>query len=162
MAKAVGEKWEAWKMIECINDRGEQPPTSLKHLYGQKKKAARRTVERARRSMEEELNRKLDEDGGKKMIFKRARDTTDDGRDVKRCAVIKDNNGRLITESKEVLRIWAANFKELLNGKGAASCLELPRSVRRDVEVEEIGQEDVETALHKMKKARRQGQMKCG
>ena len=75
---------------------------------------------------------------------------------------VKDNNERLITESKEVLRIWAANFKELLNGKGAASCLELPSSVRRAVEVEEIRQEEVETAIHKMKKARRQGQMKCG
>ena len=61
------------------------------------------------------------------MIFKMARD----GRDVKRGAVIKDNNGRLITEIKKVLRIWAANFKELLNGKGAASCLELLSSVRR-------------------------------
>ena len=76
-----------------------------------------------------------------------ARYRTEDGRDVKRGAVIKDNNGRLITESKEVLRKWAANFKELLNGKGAASCLELPSSVRREMEVEEIGQEDVETAI---------------
>ena len=76
--------------------------------------------------MEEELYRKLDEDGGKKMIFKMAWDRTEDGRDVKRGAVIKDNNGKLITESKEVLRIWATNFKELLNGKGTASCLELP------------------------------------
>ena len=48
---------------------------------------------------------------------------------MKRGAVIKDNNGMFITESQEVLRIWAANFKELLNGKGAASCLELPSSV---------------------------------
>ena len=161
MAKAVGEKREAWKMIECIKDRGEQPPTSLKHMYGQKK-AARRAVDRARRSMEEELYRKLDEDGGNKMIFKMARDRTEDGRDVKRGAVIRDNNVRLITESKEVLRIWAANFKELLNGNGAASCLELPSSVRREVEVEEIGQEEMQTAMHKMKKARRQGQTKCG
>ena len=112
--------------------------------------------------MEEELYQKLDEDGGKKMIFKMARDRTKDGRDVKRGAVIKDTNGRLITESKEVLRIWAENFKELLNENGAASCLELPSSVRREVEVEEIGREEVETAKHKMKKARRQGQMKCG
>ena len=60
---------------------------------------------------------------------------------MKRGAVIKDNNGRLTTESKEMLMIWAANFKELLNGKGAASCLELPSSVRKEVEVEEIRQE---------------------
>ena len=62
-------------------------------------------MDRARRSMEEELYRKLDEDGGKKIIFKMARDRTEDGRDVKRGAVIKDNNGRLITESQEVLRM---------------------------------------------------------
>ena len=37
-----------------------------------------------------------------------------DGRNAKRGAVIKDNNGRLITESKVVLRIWAAYYKELL------------------------------------------------
>ena len=75
----------------------------------------------ARRSMEEELYRKLDEGGGKQMIFKMARDRTEDGREVKRGAVIKDNNERLITETKELLRIWAANFKELLYGEGAAS-----------------------------------------
>ena len=44
VAVAVGEKREAWKMIECIKYRGEQPPTSLKHMYGQNKKAARRAV----------------------------------------------------------------------------------------------------------------------
>ena len=32
----------------------------------------------------------------------------------------------------------------------------------REVEVEEIGQEEVESARNNMKKARRQGQMKCG
>ena len=53
-----------------------------------------------------------------------------------------------------MLRIWAENLKELLNEKGAASCLELPSSVRREVEVEEIRQEEVETAMHKMKKGK--------
>ena len=68
--------------------------------------------------------------------------------------MIKDNYGRLTTESKDVLRIWAAHFHELQNGKGAASCLELPSSVRREVDVEEIGQEEVETAMHNMKKGK--------
>ena len=62
-------------------------------------------MHRARRSMEEDLYRKLDENGGKKIIFKMARDRTEDGRDAKRGAVIKDNNGRLIAESQEVLRM---------------------------------------------------------
>ena len=30
VVKAVWEKPEAWKMIKCIKDRGEQPPNSLK------------------------------------------------------------------------------------------------------------------------------------
>ena len=80
MATAVGEKRGAWEMIEGIRDRGEQPLTGLRHLYDQKKKAARRAVDRARRSMEEALCRKRDEDGGKKMIFKMARDSTEEGR----------------------------------------------------------------------------------
>ena len=39
------------------------------------------------------------------MIFKMAWDRTQDGRDVNRGAVIKDNYGKLVTESKELLRI---------------------------------------------------------
>ena len=90
------------------------------------------------------------------MIFKMARDRIEEGRDVTRGAVIKDNNGRLVTESKEVLRIWAANFKGLLNGKGAASCLELRSSVRRDVEVERSGRSGYSNAQYEKR------QMKCG
>ena len=82
VATAVGEKRGAWKIIECFRDKGEHPSTGLRHLYGQTKKAARMVVDRARRSMEEALYRKLDEDCGKKMIFKMARDRTEDGRDV--------------------------------------------------------------------------------
>ena len=59
----------------------------------------------------EELHRKLDDDGGKKKMFKMARVRTDDGRDLKRGTMFKDNNGRLITESKEVLGVWARYFK---------------------------------------------------
>ena len=113
------EKRVARTMIEGFRDRGEQPLTGLRHLYRQKKKAARRAVDRARMSMEEELYRKLDEDGGKNMIFKIAHNRTEDGRDLQRGAVFKDNYGRFIIESKEVLRIWAAYYKELLDGKGA-------------------------------------------
>ena len=63
----------------------------------------------------------------------------------------------------EVLRIWAADYKELLHERNMRSKVpEFASSARREVEVEEIGQEEVETAMHKMKNARRQGQVKCG
>ena len=91
---------EAGSMEEDIMlYREEQPPTGLWHLYGQKKKVARgRWIESGG-----VWRKKLDEYGGKKMIFKMARDRNEDGRDVKRGAVIKDNHGRLITEINEVM-----------------------------------------------------------
>ena len=59
VATAVGggvEKRETWNMMEGIRDRGEQPPTpGLMHLYGHKKNAVRRAVDRAWRSMEDDL-----------------------------------------------------------------------------------------------------------
>ena len=76
VVKAVGEKGEIWKMTEGIKENGEQPNTTLQHLYGQKKKAARR----AKREMEEELYRQLDEDYGKKLINKMAHERDEDSK----------------------------------------------------------------------------------
>ena len=42
-------------MIEGIKENGEQSNTTLQQLYGQKKKAARRAVEKAKREMEEKV-----------------------------------------------------------------------------------------------------------
>ena len=58
VARAVDEKREVWKKTETIGDRGEQPSVAMKHLYGRKKKAARRAVDKARQKMEEELYKK--------------------------------------------------------------------------------------------------------
>ena len=43
-------------------NRGEPPDTSLKHVYGQKKKVARRAVDRARREVGKELYRQVEEE----------------------------------------------------------------------------------------------------
>ena len=32
VSKAIGEKRETWRMIEGFRDRGEEPPTGLRHL----------------------------------------------------------------------------------------------------------------------------------
>ena len=67
VAEAVGEK-EVWKRIEKNKDGGRQPDVGLLHLYGEKTKAARRTVEQVRNDMKE-VHNKLEEDGGRKMIY---------------------------------------------------------------------------------------------
>ena len=104
VARAVDEKREVWKKIEKIRDRGEQPSVAMNHLYGRKKKAARRAVDKAKQKMEEELYKKLDEDVGKRMIYKMARDRNEESKDVKIGPVLKDNNGTLITDHKEAFK----------------------------------------------------------
>ncbi len=80
VTRAVDEKREVRKKIETIRDRGEQPNVAMTHLYGREKKAARRALDKARQKMEEELYKKLDEDGGKRMIYKMARDRNEEVR----------------------------------------------------------------------------------
>ena len=156
VARAVDEKREVWKKIETIRDRGEQPSVAMEHLYGRKEKAARRAVDKARQKMEEELYKKLDEDGGKRMIYKMARDRNEESKDVKRGSVIKDKNGTLITDHNAVLHVWETYFKELLN-KTEDSELELPSTVREKTEVVEITDTEMMAAMKKMKKGKATG-----
>ena len=156
VARAVDEKREVWKKIETIRDRGEQPNVAMKHLYGRKKKAARRAFDKARQKMEEELYKKLDEDGGKRMIYKMARHRNEESKDVKRGSEIKDKNGTFITDHNAVLHVWETYFKELLN-KTEDSELELPSSVREKTEVVEITDTEMMAAMQKMKKGKATG-----
>ena len=65
----------AWKVIEKVKVNGNQPDGGMLHLYGQKKQAAKKAVDKARNDMEAGVYTKLDEDAGKKMIYKMARHT---------------------------------------------------------------------------------------
>ena len=65
--------------------------------------------------MEADVYIKLDEDGGKKMIYEMARDRDENSKDVKGWTVMKDRNGKLVTEQDAVLKVWESYFKELLN-----------------------------------------------
>ena len=70
VATAIHEKKEAWKVIAKIKVNENQPDGGMLHLYGQKKKAGKNAVDKARNGMEADVYTKLDEDAGKKMIYK--------------------------------------------------------------------------------------------
>ena len=55
---------------EKTKERGNQPDAKMMHTYGQKKNATKRAVDKARRDTEADMNSMLDEDDGKKMIYK--------------------------------------------------------------------------------------------
>ena len=58
-------------------------------------------MDKANREMDEGLNRKLDEDFGKQLIYKMTRDRDEDSNDAKTGSVIKDKkdsrSGRIIS-----------------------------------------------------------------
>ena len=49
--EAVCKKKEAWKEIEKTKERGNKQDARRIHTYGQKKRAAKRPVDKARRDM---------------------------------------------------------------------------------------------------------------
>ena len=57
------------------------------------------------------------------------RDRDENSKDVKGGTVIKDRNGKLVTEQEAVLKVWESYFKELLNQEGNNNNLELPSYV---------------------------------
>ena len=90
---------------EDQGERGRQPDARMIHTYGQKKGAATRAVDEARRDMEADVYSKLGEDGGMKMICKMARDRDENSKDVNGGTVIKDRNGKFVTEQEAVLNL---------------------------------------------------------
>ena len=70
------------------------------------------------------------------MIYRLARDRDKDGSDFKGGTVIKDGNGKVVTERSEVLEMWKDYFQSLLNQSRVDDrILELPTSVRKNIEM---------------------------
>ena len=73
----------------------------MMHTYGQKNKAAKRVVDKARRDIESDVYNKLYEDGGKKIIYEMARNKDGNSKDVYDGTFIKDRNGKLLHGTTE-------------------------------------------------------------
>ena len=113
-------------------------------------------MERARAVAEASIYRQLDEDGGKNEICRMSRGRKENGKDVKGGRVVKDKDGRLVTEKEAVLRVWEEYFKDLLN-QGAGCELELPSAVLGQVEIQNISSVELKAALSKMKRGKAVG-----
>ena len=103
--------------------------------------------------MEADVYSKLDEDGGKKVIYKMVRKRDDNSKD-EGWAVIKDRNGKLLTKQEAMMKVWENYFKELLNQEGKNNDLESPSYVKRKVEVTDNTYTDTQTWIKQMKKGR--------
>ena len=91
------------------------------------------------------------------MIYKMARDRDENSKDVKGGTVMKDRNGKLVTEQEAVLKVWESYFKELLNQERNNNDLELPSYVEEKVELSDITDTEMQTGMKGMKKGRAPG-----
>ena len=71
--------------------------------------------------------------------------------------MIKDRNGKLVTEQEAVLKVWESYFKELLNQGGNNNDLELPSYVEGKVELTDITDTEMQTGMKGTKKGRAPG-----
>ena len=94
------------------------------------------------------------------MIFKLAKDRDEDSKDIKGRKVLKDGDGKVVFDIKEVLKIWEKYFRDLLNsGTDNEERLDKPISVRNILNLKGVSTEEVSTALRKMRQAKPQEQM---
>ena len=91
------------------------------------------------------------------MIYKMAQDRDENNKNVMGGTVIKDRNGKLLTEQEAVLKVWESYFKELLNQERNSNDLELPSYVEGKEELIDITDTKMQTGMKGMKKGRAPG-----
>ena len=97
MSRSSNQGWWTSEVAEAVCEKKE----ACKEIEKTKKRAAKRAVDKARRNMEADVYSKLDKDGGKKMLYKMAQDRDENSKDVKGGTVMKDRNGKLVTEQRQ-------------------------------------------------------------
>ena len=158
VSEAIEAKREAWKKIERTKKEGSQPNAQDLKQYRILKNIAKKAVAEARMNAQKELYEKVEEDAGRKLIYRLAKDRDLDSNDMKGGTVVKDSNGKVVTERKEVLKAWKCYFSNLFNqGRLSDRCLELPTTVRKRTEVKEIDENEVRSAMRKMKAGKAPG-----
>ena len=129
-----------------------------KLAYKTAKKQAKKEVVKARNKAYEELYEKLETNGGENELFKIAKQTNRQSKDVQQVRVIKSKTGEILMEEEKVKQRWKEYFDDLLNQENPRERREMKtEETKRDVE--DISVEEVRTGLRKMKKGKRKDLM---
>ncbi|KAK3556907.1 hypothetical protein QTP70_022404 [Hemibagrus guttatus] len=92
-------------------DRTEENRQEYKELQ----RRVKREVSKAKQKAYDELYTRLDTREGEKDLYRLARQRDRDGKDVQQVRVIKDRDGRVLTNEESVQRRWKEYFEELMN-----------------------------------------------
>ena len=146
--QAIKDKKVAYKKWQKSKEEGD------KQEYQEKKRQAKREVDKAKREVAESWSRDRKISEQKKEMFKIAKQMKKEGRDVAGAKFVKDEEGDIKVNETEVQERWRGYFRNLLNEENPYR-IEEARKVEGPVE--RIEEEEVVSAMKEMKRGRAPG-----
>lgn len=126
-----------------------------KEEYLRAKKSAKKAVAVAKAQAIDEGYRDIENNEGEKRLLRIAKIKDRESKDVTVIKQIKDKEGRVLQDQKEIRERWREYFDELLNEENTREIFE--QGVENQGMVREVTREEVERAVKKMKNGKAVG-----
>jgi exonuclease III len=162
--KADKETW--WwneEVQECIQSKRQakkkwntERTEESRQEYKESQRMVKIEVAKAKQEAYDDLYARLDSKEGENDLYRLARQRNRDGKDVQQIRVIKDRDGRVLTDASSVLGRWKEYFEGLMNEENEREERE-EEVTAVDQEVETISKDEVRRALKRMKSGKALG-----
>ena len=127
-----------------------------KQEYKEMRREAKKEVAKAKNNAYDELYEELDSKEGERTLYRLARQRHQAGKDVQQVRMMKDKDGKVMTDEESVLRIWKEYYKGLMNEENERERRENDGE-RVNLEVEKISKEEVRENMKRMKNGKAVG-----
>ena len=127
-----------------------------KQEYKEMRREAKKEVAKAKNNAYDELYKELDSKEGERTLYRLARQRHQAGKDVQQVRMMKDKDGKVMTDEESVLRIWKEYYKGLMNEENERERRENDGE-RVNLEVEKISKEEVRENMKRMKNGKAVG-----
>ena len=125
-SKQRKEDKETWWWSEEVQERirkkrlakkrwDMQRDEESKQYYKEMRREAKKEVAKAKDNAYDELYQELDSKEGERTLYRLARQSHQAGKDVQQVRMMKDKDGKVMTDEESVLRIWKEYYKGLMN-----------------------------------------------
>ena len=143
--KRLANKW--WDM---------QTDEESKQEYKEMRREAKKEVAKAKNKAYDELYEELDSKEGERTLYRLARQRHQAGKEVQHVRMMKDKDGKVMTDEESVLGIWKEYYKGLMNEENERERRENDGG-RVNLEVEKISNEEVRENMKRMKNGKAVG-----
>ena len=127
-----------------------------KQEYKEMRREAKKEVAKAKNNAYDELYQELDSKEGERTLYRLARQIHQAGKDVQQVRMMKDKDGKVMTDEESVLIIWKEYYKGLMNEENERERRENDGE-RVNLEVEKISKEEVMENMKRMKNGKAVG-----